>query len=134
MSLNDSDKPVEHYERSLDCLQFCQCILSIYLSIPTTLPPFTWVTINCYINCKVVLFPIPNAGPQRGLNHGLLDPQSPALLSELSAADFVINFLSSCLKAKRTQNLFYHFDLADFKAVQYSCQHQRYKLVKSKLL
>ena len=33
----------------------CKCILSIYLSIPTTLPPFTWVTINRYINRKVVL-------------------------------------------------------------------------------
>ena len=40
----------------------CKCILSIYLLIPTTLPPLTWVTINHYINHKVVLFPILNDG------------------------------------------------------------------------
>ena len=43
------------------------------------LPPFTWVTVNRYINCQVVLSPILNDRP--------LDPQSPALPSELSATD-----------------------------------------------
>ena len=62
-----------------------KCILSIYLSIPIMLPPFTWVKINHYINCKHVLFPILNDGPQWGLNCEPLDLQSPALPSELSA-------------------------------------------------
>ena len=57
------------------------------------LPPFTWVTINSYIKRKAVLFPILNDGHYRGLNRGPLDPQSPALPSELSAADNVRTYL-----------------------------------------
>ena len=35
-----------------------------YLFIDTyNAAPFTWVSINCYINRKVVLFPILNYGP-----------------------------------------------------------------------
>ena len=68
-------------------LQICKGIYSIYLPIPTMLPPFNWVTINPYISRKVVLFSLLNDGPWRGLNHGPLDPQSPALPSELSAID-----------------------------------------------
>ena len=36
---------------------------SKHFIIPTKLPPFTWVTINRYIYCKVALFPIQNDGP-----------------------------------------------------------------------
>ena len=71
----------------------CKYILIIYLSILTTLTPFTWVTNNLYINPKVVLFPILNDGPWRDLNHRPLDPQTPALPSELLAIDRPLIFL-----------------------------------------
>ena len=61
--------------------------------IPTTLPPFTWVNINCYINRKAVLFPILNYGRKRNLNCGPLDLQLPAMPSELSTIDKNLNFL-----------------------------------------
>ena len=59
MSFHDSNKPVEHYERPLIVNKFARVTLSIYLSKTATLPPFTWVTINC----KVVLFLVLNDGP-----------------------------------------------------------------------
>ena len=71
-------------------LQICKGIYSIYLPIPTMLPPFNWVTINPNISREVVLFSLLNDGPWRGLNHGPLDPQSPALPSELSAIDLLL--------------------------------------------
>ena len=57
------------------------------------LPGLTWVTINSYINHEVVLFPILNDGPLRDLNRSPLDPQSPALPSELPAIDNTHNYL-----------------------------------------
>ena len=87
MSLNDSDKLVKHYKRPQIISKFANVFLSIYLSIPTTLPSFTWITINCHISPKVVLFPILNSRPWQGLNHEPSDLQSPALPSELSAID-----------------------------------------------
>ena len=87
MSLNDSDKLVKHYKCPQIISKFANVFLSIYLSIPTTLPSFTWITINCHISPKVVLFPILIGRPWQGLNHKPSDLQSPALPSELSAID-----------------------------------------------
>ena len=56
MSLYNLDKPVEHYEWLKIISKFASASVSIYLSIPTMLPPFTWITINRYTNCKVALF------------------------------------------------------------------------------
>ena len=89
----------------VDRLQICKCIKSIYLSIPAMLPPFTWVTMNHYINRKVVLFTILNDGPQWGLSHGPLDPQSPALPSEPLTDTFfaiVLSFIRSRFQIKLT--------------------------------
>ena len=63
MSLDDSYRPVEHYECLYIIFKFANAPLSIYLAIPPTLPQLTWVTNNCHINRKVVLFPILNDGP-----------------------------------------------------------------------
>ena len=58
------------------------------------LPPFAWVTINCYINRKVVIFPILNDAPEQVLNRGPLVPFSPALPSELTASEkFSLSFI-----------------------------------------
>ena len=59
----------------------------------TMLPPFTWVTINHYINHKVVLFPIFNDGPWLDMNRRPLDLHSLALPSKLLAIDFVNYFV-----------------------------------------
>ena len=59
LCLYDSNKPVDHYEWVLRLSPTCKCILSIFLWIPTMLPP---IHLGC-INYKLVLFPILNDGP-----------------------------------------------------------------------
>ena len=85
LCFDNSIKPVDHHERSLDRLQFASTSqVSIYWYLQPCPPS---LGLQLIVTLIVGLFPILNYGPLLGLNRGPLDPQSPALPSELSAID-----------------------------------------------